>query len=70
MTKIQAFSCQGKRSLDSFQVVLFVGWLRTRPNTTCIVRRPRARNPAARAASQIRMSAWCSDVAGTIWSVA
>jgi hypothetical protein len=59
-----------EEQLESFQVVLFVGWLRTRPRTTWSVSRPSVRNPAALAASQIRISAWWADVAGTTWFVA
>ena len=38
-----------------------MGWLRTRPSTTWSVSRTRVTNPAARAASQIRISAWWAE---------
>ena len=70
MTKTHRCSCHGKMRFDSFQVDLLVGWLSTSPSATWKVSSRNAAIPVARAASQIRSSAWRSEVAGTIWSVA
>ncbi len=64
ITNTHRWSCHGKMRFDSFQVVLLCGWLRTSPKTIWNVSRSRATTPVARAASQIRSSAWRSVVAG------
>ena len=69
-TKTQMWSCQGKIRFDSFQVDLFVGWLRMRPRETWNVSSRNVTIPPARATSQILSWACRSDVAGAIWSLA
>ena len=51
-TKTQMWSCQGKSRFDSFQVDLFVGWLRMRPRETWNVSSRNVTIPPARATSQ------------------